>query len=278
MSEERLVCNTCFHHCALSSGQTGYCRARGNVDGVIRAVNYGCLTSIAMDPIEKKPFAKFYPGSEILSVGSFGCNLRCPFCQNYTISQVDSLSASFRQMMPEELVNLALSFPDNLGLAFTYNEPLISYEYVIDCARLLKEKDPSKKVVLVTNGTAEAEVISQVLPYVDAMNIDYKGDAAFYRDELHGDLASVRRTIEMVYVSCHLEVTCLVIPGKNDREDFIRELAYYLASLSPSIVLHLSRYFPRYQYDIEATPKADIKRLGKVAEQYLPSVFLGNMF
>jgi pyruvate formate lyase activating enzyme len=273
MSE--IICPVCFHACHLKEGQTGLCRARRNKHGKSVCANYGRLTSLAMDPIEKKPFARFYPGSYILSAGSYGCNLACPFCQNSTISMTDEHTAYWREYSPEELCEAALQEPENLGLAFTYNEPLISFEYIMDCARILKPK--GKKIVIVSNGTVSRSVLESLMPYVDAMNIDLKGSEEFYRNELGGSYAMSRDTITYVYDKCHLEVTTLLIPGKNDNEEFIEEEAAWLASLDDSIVLHLSRYFPRYHYDLPPTDIEIMKHLKEVAQKHLKYVYLGNV-
>ena len=151
-------CEVCFRHCEIKEGQTGFCKARSCRDDVIYPKNYGMLTALALDPIEKKPLRRFHPGSRILSVGSYGCNLRCPFCQNHEISwsqEVEETAAQARYFAPEELADIALRYQDrgNIGIAYTYNEPLISYEYVRDCARLAHEAGLCN--VLVSNGTAE---------------------------------------------------------------------------------------------------------------------------
>lgn len=272
------TCATCPHHCRLLPGQTGICRGRKNADGTVVPENYGRLTAISMDPIEKKPFARFYPGSQILSVGFYGCNLACPFCQNYSISQIGGKAAEYREVSPEQLADLALSVSDNLGIAFTYNEPLITWEYIRDTGKILKSRDPSAKIAIVSNGMASREVIEELLPYVDAANIDLKGDADFYRKELHGDLDTVKQTIAVLAGHCHVEVTTLVIPGKNDSDDWIWRESAWIASLDPQIPLHLSRYFPRYHYEIEATPKETILHLRDVARENLKYVYTGNMW
>ena len=270
-----IICPHCFHHCRLKDGQTGFCRARRNEHGANICANYGQLTSLAMDPIEKKPLIRFYPGSYILSAGSWGCNLACPFCQNHTISMHSGQDTRTVTVMPDELVRIALDHPESIGIAFTYNEPLIGWEYVLDCAVLLRAH--GLKTVLVTNGCIARSVMEKLIPYVDAMNIDLKGDRTFYK-ELNGDYDAVRDTIAYVYDKCHLEVTSLIIPGKNDSEAWIRSEAEWLASLDPDIVLHLSRYFPRYRYTIPATEKDTVRRLRDIAAQYLHTVVTGNMF
>ncbi len=273
-----VICGLCPHHCRLQPGQTGLCRSRMNKGGKILCKNYGEVTSLALDPIEKKPLARFHPGSFILSVGSYGCNLRCPFCQNYEIAQAGAESVGIRHMDPEELAGLALELAreprGNLGLAFTYNEPLISYEYILDTARLVKAGGLS--VVLVTNGTICREPLEELLPYVDALNIDLKGFSQAYYDWLGGDFETVRQTISLAARSSHVEVTTLILPGKNDSPEEMEAEAAWLASLSPELPLHISRYFPRFRCDIPATPVANIAGLVKRARRHLRHVYAGN--
>ncbi|MBR5095154.1 MAG: AmmeMemoRadiSam system radical SAM enzyme [Oscillospiraceae bacterium] len=284
MSEERRVCEVCPHRCRLAEGQTGLCRARGMRDGAIVPLNYGVVTSIALDPIEKKPLARYYPGSRILSVGSFGCNLHCPFCQNWQISMSDG--GPFRRdgsscLPPERLAALAeeLRPRGNIGVAFTYNEPLIGWEYVRDTAELLRERD--LKVVLVTNGCCNREIAERLFPLVDALNIDLKAfRAETYGKLLGGDLETVKRSIALAAEQCHVELTTLIVPGMNDSEEEIRELTGWVASLprGEEIPLHLSRFFPRYHMtDRGATPRESLLRLVSVAREKLRYVYPGNM-
>lgn len=273
MSE--LVCDVCPHHCRLKEGRTGRCRARKNEGGKNVSLNYGKLTSLAVDPIEKKPLAGFFPGSYILSAGSFGCNLSCPFCQNHEISMHGESELRHYDLTPAELVSIALGRPESIGVAFTYNEPLISWEFIRDTAVLLKKN--RLKTVLVTNGCVTRKILDEVLPYTDAMNIDLKGDEAFYR-ELGGDHDTVRETIAEAVRHCHVEVTTLIVPGKNDSEEFIREEAKWLAAQDPGMILHLSRYFPRYKYKIPPTDIGRMKQLREIAREYLPDVRLGNVW
>ena len=273
MSE--IICDVCFHHCHLKEGQKGMCRGRINDRGVNRCANYGRLTSLALDPIEKKPLARFYPGSWILSAGSYGCNLSCGFCQNASISMTDERTVDYTEASPERLAEVILNTRDNLGIAFTYNEPLISYEYIIDTAKLIRGYD--KKVVLVTNGTAERQVLEQLMPFTDAMNIDLKGDEQFYK-ELGGDAHTVHETIRYVYDKCHLEVTTLVVPGKNDDPEWMEQEAAWLASLDENIVLHVSRYFPRWKYTEPATPRETVLAMRDAAAKHLKYVYTGNLW
>ena len=284
MSDGKKACPVCPHRCILSEGRTGLCRARGMRNGEIVPLHYGVVSSIALDPIEKKPLARFYPGSFILSVGSFGCNLRCPFCQNHEISMSDG--AEFTRgresfLPPERLAEAAdrLRGRGNIGVAFTYNEPLIGWEYVRDTAVLLREKD--LKVVLVTNGCVNGEIADALLPLTDALNIDLKSfRAETYEKLLGGDLETVRRFIARAAERCHVELTTLIVPGMNDSEEEIRELSEWVASLpgGEEIPLHLTRFFPRYHMtDRRPTERETVLRLVSVAQERLRWVYPGNM-
>lgn len=284
MSEEKRACPVCPHRCLLSEGRVGLCRAREMRNGEIIPLNYGIVSSIALDPIEKKPLAQYYPGSVILSVGSYGCNLHCPFCQNHEISMSDGsefVRDAERYLPPEELAELAdkLRARGNIGAAFTYNEPLIGWEYVRDTAKLLREKD--LKVVLVTNGCVNGEIADQLLPLVDAMNIDLKCfRSETYEKLLGGDLETVKRFIAKAAEICHVELTTLIIPGMNDSEEEIRALAEWVSSLpgGAEIPLHLTRFFPRYRMaDREPTERRSVLRLVSVARETLHHVYPGNM-
>ena len=271
----KAICPVCFHHCALSEEKTGLCRARGNRGGEVVSLSYGLVTSIALDPVEKKPFSRWQSGKYILSVGTFGCNLSCAFCQNASISQVGE-EAETDSLSPERLADLAKEFVsrDNVGAAFTYNEPLIGWEYVYDSAKLLHEK--GLLVALVTNGTAEPEILEKLLPYVDAMNIDLKTWSAESYKKLGGDLDTVKRTITRAAKSCHVEVTTLAVPGISDSvEDMDREAAW-LASISEELPLHISRYFPRWKMDEPMTPMGTMEKLCETARRHLKYVYAGN--
>lgn len=273
----KALCELCFHHCALDDGQTGLCRARACQDGKIISLNYGKLTSLALDPIAKKPLRRFHPGSLILSVGSFGCNLRCPFCQNHEISMTGDSGIPTVEVSPEQLAAQAAELVPhgNIGVAYTYNEPLIGYEYVQDCAALVHEQGMVN--VLVTNGSVEEEPWRALLPLIDAANIDLKGFTPAWYWRLGGDLETVKRSIVLAAERCHVEVTTLLIPGENDSEEEIRELARWLASISPEIPLHLSRFFPQYQMvDRLPTPVEQVYRLAEAARGYLSYVYTGN--
>ena len=273
------VCRTCPRHCRLVDGATGFCRARKAVGGQVVAANYGKLTSIALDPIEKKPLAFFHPGSPILSVGGFGCNLRCPFCQNDSISQHGESETRYRNAMPVELAELALRLKTgqgNLGLAYTYNEPLVGWEFVRDCAGEVHKRGMLN--VLVSNGCAEATVVEELAPLIDAANIDLKGPSQEFYDWVGGDFAAVCRTIRILHeTGCHVEVTTLVVPGRNDADADIDAIASFVASVSPEIPLHVTRFFPSWRMaDMNPTPVATVKRLVSVASRHLAHVLAGN--
>ena len=274
-------CEVCFRHCDLKEGQTGYCRARHNVNGRIEARNYGVITSLALDPIEKKPLYRFFPGSRILSLGSYGCNLRCPFCQNYEISQTDD--TGFERADPEWILSIAERERKNgnIGVAYTYNEALVGYEFVRDTARMVQRA--GMKNVLVSNGTAELAVLQEILPYIDAMNIDLKSfSKEVYRDVLQGDLDQTLSFIEEAAKSCHMEITTLIVPGINDSAGEIREIASWIAGLNggkgKEIPYHISRFFPQYKMtDREATDRRLIYSLAEAARESLEYVYEGNV-
>lgn len=272
-----VTCELCFHHCHLEEGQTGFCRARICRNGAVVLLNYGKLTSLALDPIEKKPLRRFHPGSLILSVGSFGCNLRCPFCQNHEISMAGEAEIQTVKVSPAQLAAKAseLRAHGNIGVAYTYNEPLVSYEYVRDCAELVHEQGMVN--VLVTNGTIEEGPWRALLPLIDAANIDLKGFTPAWYRRLGGDSETVKRSIALAAERCHVEVTTLLIPGENDSAEEIRALAQWLAAVSQSIPLHLSRFFPQYKMtDRPPTPVEQVYRLAEAAREYLSYVYTGN--
>lgn len=274
----RVQCGICPHDCSIEEGHTGFCGARVNTGGKITATNYGKLTSIALDPIEKKPLYHFMPGSRILSVGSYGCNLRCPFCQNCAISMADESSVETIFVTPEELAAKAAALlpKGNIGVAYTYNEPLIGYEYVMDCTRLIRAR--GLKNVLVTNGYVCKKPLLDILPLIDAMNIDLKGFTEDFYKKVGGDLETVKNTIAVASGSCHVEVTTLVIPGENDGDGEMEALSAWLAGVSPDIPLHLTRFFPRYRYaDRKPTPPEALHRLRDIASRRLKHVYLGNI-
>ena len=277
----RVRCDVCPRGCALVPGTVGACKARGNRDGVIVPLGYGHVTSIAVDPVEKKPLARWKPGSTVLSLGSYGCNLRCPWCQNHRISQVGSDGVAWRELSPEELVGLAqeLHAKDDrmVGIAYTYNEPLVCWEYVRDAGILAHERGLAN--VLVSAGCVNGHVVREVAPLIDAANVDLKSLREETYDALGGDLHTVQDTIEALAAEpgCHLEVTTLVVPGVNDTPAEIDELAAWLASVDPGIVYHVSRFFPNWRMrDRMPTPVSTVYGLAEVAREHLAYVYTGN--
>ncbi|MDR2295955.1 MAG: AmmeMemoRadiSam system radical SAM enzyme [Clostridiales Family XIII bacterium] len=266
-------CGLCPHRCFIEDGGTGLCGVRRRVDGVLRAESYGRVSSLALDPIEKKPLYHFHPGRRILSMGSYGCNMACGFCQNASISQARP-NTEFAS--PERLTEIAASVPENLGLAFTYNEPLIGAEYLLDTAPLLRER--GLKVVLVSNGMIRAEPLEALLPFIDAMNIDVKAFSREFYLRMGGDAETVKRNVARCAARCHTEVTTLIIPGENDGDDEMAALSGWLASLSRDIPLHITRFFPRHRMtEKPPTPVETLTRLAEIARRALTHVHVGNV-
>ncbi len=273
----RAVCTLCPHRCALEEGQRGRCRARENRGGAVVCANYGRVTALALDPVEKKPLRRFRPGQAVLSVGSYGCNLSCPFCQNAEIAAAGE-EVPTRYLSPAELAQQAQALipRGNLGVAYTYNEPLVGYEYVLDCAKEVRARGMEN--VLVSNGCISAERFAALLPWIDAANIDLKGFHQAWYGRLGGDLETVKGNIALAVDSpCHLEVTTLIVPGENDGETEMEALSSWLAGLNPDIPLHVSRFYPRHRMaDRIPTPTAAVYRLAEVARQRLRYVYTGN--
>lgn len=268
-------CRLCPHHCRLQKGQCGRCQTRYYDGEQVLALAYGQCTSAALDPIEKKPLARFRPGSLIVSLGSWGCNFSCPFCQNWQISQQQ---AAFQTLTPQQAVVLAKRYvpQGNIGLAYTYNEPSLSFEFIRQTAPLIKEAGLVN--VMVSNGYLEEAPLRELLPYIDAWNIDLKGfSAAFYQKYCGAKLAPVLRTIRLAAAVSHVEVTTLIIPGENDDAALMAAEAKWLAAIRPDIPLHLTRYFPRYKMTTPPTARATLFRLRDVAKQYLSYVYVGNI-
>ncbi|MBQ6563265.1 MAG: AmmeMemoRadiSam system radical SAM enzyme [Clostridia bacterium] len=283
-------CDVCFRHCEIREGKRGFCGARICTKDKVRAENYGKITSLALDPIEKKPLHRFHPGSMILSVGSYGCNLRCPFCQNSQISWSEMALRGrtwAETVTAEELVRTAeaLKPQGNVGVAFTYNEPLVGWEFILDTARLVHEAGMVN--VLVTNGTAELHILEKLAPYIDAMNIDLKGFTdRYYTEILGGSLEMVKAFITRSVQLCHVELTTLIVPGENDSTEEMHSLSSWVAGLTDasgkrigsSVPLHISRFFPRFHMtDRGPTEIQHIYRLAEEAGKQLEFVYPGNV-
>ncbi|TYQ15897.1 UNVERIFIED_CONTAM: pyruvate formate lyase activating enzyme [Acetivibrio alkalicellulosi] len=272
----KVHCFLCPHNCIIKPEALGFCKARKNIDGTLYSLNYGKITSMALDPIEKKPLYHFKPESMILSVGTFGCNLKCSFCQNWMIAHENP---QLYNITSEQLVKKALELTsnENIGIAYTYNEPSIWYEFIYETAILIKESGLLN--VLVTNGFINRKALEKIIPYIDAINIDVKAYTdLFYKDICMAKLKNVKETVEYVATKCHLEVTTLVIPGLNDSAKEIVLLSKWLSSISPKIPLHLSRFFPNYKMrEVLPTSKETLENLRKEALEYLNHVYIGNI-
>ncbi len=271
-----VACALCPHLCEIREGKAGICRFRQNRGGTLFAANYGQASSFGLDPIEKKPLYHFYPGAYIFSIGTVGCNFGCEFCQNWQIAHGDP---ALTDVTPERLVENARDYIDmgypNIGVAYTYNEPFMWYEFVLDTARLVKEA--GMKNVLVTNGSVNEAPLREILPFIDAMNIDVKGFTEdYYRKYCKGSLAPVLRTVETAYRACHVELTTLLVTGLNDSPDEIERLTDWIASLDRDIPLHFSRYFPNYKTDLPATPLEKLIEAREIAKKKLSYVYIGN--
>ncbi len=268
-----VICELCPHRCHILPKGKGICRTRVNHDGKLIAETYGRVASYGKDPIEKKPLYHFHPGSKIFSVGSYGCNFTCDFCQNYMISQG---SPQMIDTSPQNLVDIASNEKENLGIAYTYNEPTIWYEFMMDIAKGIRKHD--KKNVLVTNGYMNPDPLRELLPLIDAMNIDLKSmNPEFYIQHCGGRVEPVLEFIRLSAQACHVEITTLLIEGLNTAEEEIRQIARFIADISPEIPLHLSRYFPAYNLQLPPTDIPLMERLQAVAQQELKYVYLGNV-
>jgi pyruvate formate lyase activating enzyme len=277
--ENTVQCHLCPHECMIKNGKRGICGVRKNVDGTLFSENYGKLCSFSVDPIEKKPLYHFYPGKNIVSIGTVGCNLKCLFCQNCEISQttVDD-HPMLHESSSEEIVKLASDKPHNIGIAYTYNEPSIWYEYVKDTAQIAEKE--GLKNVMVTNGYINDKPLRELLPYIHAFNIDLKAwNNDFYKKYTSSKLEPVKSSLKIIGdSSAHLEITNLIIPGLNDDEKEFDDMIHWIArELGEHVPLHLSRYFPTYKMHISATPPQTLLNLAARAKKVLSYVFVGNM-
>src|SRR5690625_381142 len=265
-------CQLCPQACRLADGAVGDCRVRKNIGGKLYSLNYKRVASYGYDPIEKKPLYRFRPGSMIFSIGSYGCNLACKFCQNWRITHKDPRTV---KISDEDMINLAKA-KGSIGIAYTYNEPTIWYEYVLHLSKLIKNEGLVN--VLVTNGFINKKPFEELLPYIDAINIDLKSMSNdFYKDICKGRSSPVLKTIERAADATHVEVTSLLIDGLNTRPNKIEALATTIAEIDEEIPLHLSRYFPAYKMTRPATRVSTVIKAKEIAEKYLRHVYLGNI-
>ncbi len=276
--EDKVQCHLCPHNCVIKEGKRGICNVRENQDGRLYSLVYGKAASLSVDPIEKKPLYHFHPGSRVLSFGTMGCNLACSFCQNASLSYGDPTSPFLKEKSVEDIVKETMRYD---GIAWTYNEPTISYEFSYDVFRKIKEKS-DKYTVYVTNGYIENEPLKDISPYLDAMNIDIKAFTdKFYRDITGATLQPVLDTAETaVSEDIHVEITYLIIPGHNDSKKELQRFSRWVKeNLGSDTVLHFSRFHP--DHEMRDTPPTSIKMMNearKIAEKAgLSFVYLGNM-
>ncbi len=278
--DQKVKCELCPHNCIINNGRSGICKVRVNNEGILISENYGLVSSIGFDPIEKKPLYHFYPGMEILSVGSLGCNLKCEFCQNWQISQtsVGAYKRGSQFYGVDEIIDLALSKQRNVGIAYTYNEPIVFFEYMIDIAK--KAQANGLKNVMVTNGFINQEPLKELNKYIDAYSVDLKAfNNDFFEKYTNSKLEPVKESlVNIVKAGKHLEITNLIIPGLNDRlEEFEQMIIWIKENLGNDIVLHISKYYPTYKLSIEPTSVQKMLELNKIAKEHLNFVYLGNV-
>lgn len=279
-SENGLIsCNLCPHNCTIHDGKRGICRVRKNENGRLISESYGQICSMNFDPIEKKPLYHFFPGRIIFSAGSLGCNLHCKFCQNWEISQTGIEEfGNLRMASPPELINKALSRNNNIGIAYTYNEPTVWFEFMLETAKLAQKE--GLKNVMVTNGFINQEPLEELFPYMDAFSVDLKAfNEEFYKTITASRLEPVLAALKMIRKSGrHLEITNLVITGTNDDEKEFTEMVNWIATeLGRETVFHISRYFPMFKMDKETTSHEKLKNLYDIAREKLDYVYLGNL-
>jgi len=291
-SEKAVQCQVCSHYCKIPENQTGICGVRENINGKLYLLTYGNLIAISVDPIEKKPLYHFKPGTEILSIATFGCNFRCSFCQNWDISQFPSLKSAEvgRETTSKLIQSIGESFTPkeivayckklNLSsIAYTYNEPVINFEYYLDTMKFAKKEKIAN--VWVSNGYISKESLKEILPYLDAINVDLKAfKEEFYKKHCKAKLQVVKDNIEALYrAGVHIEVTTLIIPDENDSESEIHDIATFIYNLSPEIPLHLSRFFPAYRMmDKDMTPFETLLKGKEICEKVgLKYVHVGNI-
>jgi pyruvate formate lyase activating enzyme len=277
--DKKVRCFLCPHNCYINDGNRGVCNVRKNIKGVLYSENYGQITALGFDPIEKKPLYHFHPGSFILSVGSFGCNMKCDFCQNWEISQstIDDIGRQ-ENHSPDDIINIALQREDNIGIAYTYNEPVIYYEFMLDTAK--KAKAQGLKNVMVTNGYINPEPLDELLNYIHAFSVDLKGFTEdFYKKSTKSTLEPIKKSLKQINNNGNfLEITNLLIPGRNDEKAKFKEMVQWISEeLGKNTVLHLSRYFPSYHSNIPPTSLSELNSFYEMAKEKLNYVYLGNV-
>ena len=278
LDDNVVICELCPHNCRLNNGKVGICGVRINKDGILNTETYGVLSALHFDPIEKKPLYHFHPGRIIFSIGTVGCNLNCKFCQNCDISQVNTKNFPYlKPYIVQDIVKYASHKTENLGIAYTYNEPVVFFEFMLDIAK--EAKANNLKNVVVSNGFINQEPLVELVKYIDAFNIDLKGfNDSFYKKNTGGSVSPVLETIKYIKSQKkHIEITNLVIPTLNDDKKEFEEMVKWIASeVGKDTVFHISRYFPHYKMKIPETPIATLKELFQIASKHLYFVFIGN--
>lgn len=272
LDDTRIQCRLCPHACILGEADSGKCRTRMNEGGRMLLPFYGLISSIALDPIEKKPLRRFLPGTRTFSVGFWHCTMRCPFCQNWEIAQPRTVEA--RVINPEALVDMARDsgLP---SISFTYSEPSLHIEYVKECMKLARER--GLKTVLVTNGNLLEAPARDILSLTDAANIDLKCySASTYHKKLGGELEAVKKFIQIAAASCHTEITSLLVPGILDSEEEMRGIASFLGSLSREIPLHITPYHPAFQWNRPPLSSREMDRIAAPVFEYLDNVYVAQ--
>lgn len=280
LGDGRVKCHLCNHYCAISPGKRGICAVRENRDGTLYSLVYGKVIAAHIDPIEKKPLFHFYPGSKSYSIATVGCNFKCDHCQNYEISQYSKEyypDIPGVEMTPEQVVREAKKARCE-SISYTYTEPTVFFEFAYDCARLAREN--GIKNVFVSNGYTSKEAIKLIAPYLDANNIDLKGDENFYRKVSGARLQPVLDTIKLMKeLGIWVEVTTLVIPNYNDSEAFLQWVAEFIKSIDPSIPWHVTQFYPTYKLlDQPRTPISTLRRAREIGlKAGLKYVYEGNV-
>lgn len=269
----KVKCLLCPKYCSINNGRTGLCRVRKNIEGTLYAMSYGKISGFHLDPIEKKPLSNYKSGTMVFSIGSYGCNFTCKFCQNYEIAHGNPQTID---MSIGEVIKRAKEDPRSIGIAYTYNEPLINYEFILECSKEAKKENLDN--ILVTNGYINEEPLAELLPYIDAMNIDLKAfNNKFYKEICGGSMEAVKKSIVQSAKMTHVEITCLVIDDLNSNQDEILDMVQWIASIDKDMPLHLSRYFPRYKMKRPPTKVDTLFNLYKIAKKILNNVYLGNI-
>lgn len=278
LGNKKVQCELCPKNCIILEGKTGFCSARKNIKGDLYSLVYGNPISIHIDPIEKKPLYHFLLGTDVLSFGTIGCNLNCKFCQNFDISRAKFEDFNYEKITPQQIVELAMKNKCK-SIAYTYNEPTVFYEFALETAKIARKK--GIKNVIVSNGFINKEPLQKLAEYIDAANIDLKSFSEdFYKSLCSASLKNVLGSIKILKnAGAHIELTTLVIPGKNDSVTEIEKIAKWIKeNIGQETVYHLSRFFPMHKMqDVEVTPVETLKKLEKIAKKYLKFVYLGNI-